>query len=149
MYLRKIPRNHLKEAEELCRNGLYEDATAEIALAFEIMLADYESSRKEPGLGSPFFFGKDMSFLSSFHLGINKIEQRTLAQFVDTVKESIEAIQHAIKIIAFGLDYKKYTKFKSLLPHIYRMRPLHNSSRFFVLGLSICCRKDSHLTITY
>jgi hypothetical protein len=114
-------RNHLKKAEELCRDALYEDATIEIALAFEKMIVDYESSKKELGLGSPFFFGKDMTFLSSFHLGISRHELSGVAKFIDNVNESIEAMQRAIKILALGLDYKKYSKFKLLLPHVYRM----------------------------
>ena len=38
-----------------------------------------------------------------------------ILQFYKT-KESIEAMQKAIKILAFGLDYRKYIKFRLLIP---------------------------------
>ena len=43
-----------------------------------------------------------------------------MANFVDNVKESIEGFQTAIKILSFGIDYKKYAKFKTLSPIIRR-----------------------------
>jgi hypothetical protein len=114
-------RNHLKKAEEFCGDAKYEDATVEIALAFDKMIFEYESSKRDFGFGSPFFFGSDMTFLSSFHIGIDMIESRKIARFVDNVKESIEAMQRAIKILALGFDYRKYSKFKLLLPHITKV----------------------------
>lgn len=114
-------REHLRKAESLSAGSQFNDATVEIALAFEKMIAEYESDKRELGFGSPFFFGKDMTFLSSFHMGLNRNEFRDIANFVDNVKESIEAMQRAVKILALGLDYRKYSKFKLLMPHISRV----------------------------
>jgi len=114
-------RDHLRNAEEFCGNAEYEDAATEIALAFEKMLSYYESNKRTIAFGSPFFFGNDMTFLSSFCLGIDRGESREIARFVDTVKESIQAMQQAIRILALGLDYRKYSKFKLLLPYISRV----------------------------
>lgn len=73
------------------------------------------------GIWVAIFFGEDMTFLSSFHMGIDWQDFREMAEFVDKVKDSIEAMQKAIKILALGLDYRKYSKFKHLLPHISRV----------------------------
>lgn len=111
-------RNHLKNAQKLCSTANYEDAASEVALAFEKMISNYESNKSEWRFDSPFFFGKDMTSFSSSRMGIDRNEFRRVAEFVDKVKDSIEAIQQAIKILALGLDYRKYSKFKLSLPHI-------------------------------
>lgn len=80
-----------------------------ISLSFEFLLRDYEQSKR-----GFFDFGKDMTFLDSFSMGLNRRDK--LSEFVDNVKESIEAMQKAVKTLAFGLDYKKYIKFGLLIP---------------------------------
>ena len=85
-----------------------------ISLSFEFLLRDYEQSKRDSFFRSPFNFGKDMTFLGSFSMGLNRRDK--LSEFIDKVKESIEAMQKAVKILAFGLDYKKYIKFRLLIP---------------------------------
>ena len=85
-----------------------------ISLSFEFLLRDYEQSKRDSFFRSPFNFGKDMAFLDSFSMGLNRRDK--LSGFIDNVKESIEAMQKAIKVLAFGLDYKKYIKFRLLIP---------------------------------
>lgn len=113
-------REHLKKAEQFLAQDSYSEATQEIALSFEKMISAYESD-KEMEFQSPFFFGKDMTFLSSSHLGIDRSDFGEFADFVDNVKESIEAMQKSIKILALGLDYKKYSKFMMHLPYVAKM----------------------------
>lgn len=55
-----------------------------------------------------------MTFLRSFHIGLRSPDK--MAEFIDSVNESIEAMRKAVKILAFGLDYKKYIKFRLLIP---------------------------------
>ena len=43
-----------------------------------------------------------------------------LGEFVDNVREAIEALQKAVKILSLGLDYKKYTRFGLLTPTVMR-----------------------------
>lgn len=114
-------RDHLKRAEQLCLKAEFENATAEIALAFEKTISSYEENKREWGRGSPFYFGEDLTFLSSFHMGIDSHGHNDLGAYVDKVKDSVEAMQRAIKILALGLDYRKYSKFKRLLPHVSRV----------------------------
>jgi len=107
-------RNKLKEAEDDLKKGDTLTALDKIAVAFEEMVQDYKT-RKTRFYGSPFYFGRRLTFLSSFFLGL---DNDRLGDFVDNVKESIEAMQEAIKILALGLDYRKYSKFRQLTPHI-------------------------------
>lgn len=130
-------RNHLRRAENLIRNSEYNDAASEIALAFEKIIFEYESDKRGLGVGSPFFFGRDMAFMSSFHMGLNRSEFPDIARFVDNVKESIEAMQQAVKILALGLDYRKYSKFKLLMPHVSRV----HSGDYVVQQVGFASRK--------
>ena len=89
-------------------------AIEKISLAFEFLLRDYESSKTDFLTNSPFFFGENTTFLSSFHMGLDRGDK--LTPFVDKTSESIGAMQKAIKILAFGFDYKKYIKFRLMIP---------------------------------
>lgn len=112
----------LQEAEEQIRNDDTLTALDNIALAFEEMIADYEDRKRTESDSSPFYFGRSMTFLTSFQLGLNRSSslhlERKLVDFVDEVTESIEAMQEAMKMLALGLEYRRYSKFKHLTPDL-------------------------------
>lgn len=115
-------RQKLKDAQGQIESGDMLAALDNIALAFAEMIADYENRKRNQYHMSPFFFGQSMTFLSSFHmrLGTGSLSspERRLGEFIDKVKESIEAMQSAIKMLALGIDYRKYSRFKMLTPHL-------------------------------
>ena len=113
-------RKKLKEAQQDAQNGDMLAALDKIALAFAEMIADYEERKRVGYHGSPFYFGRDLTFHNSFFMGLDS-GSRKLGDFVDRVKESIETMQSAIKILALGLDYRKYSKFKQLTPSLSRV----------------------------
>lgn len=109
----------ITKSENHLNNGEFSDCIENIAYAFNELLFKYEENKSNWGT-SPFFFGKSMSFMGSFSLGIDRSEMRDIAKFVDNVKESIESLQKAVKITSFGIDYKEYVKFKILTPNVSR-----------------------------
>ncbi len=114
-------RNKLVKAQVSIGGGDTLGALDEIAVAYTEMISDYEDRKRDQSLRSPFYFGRDLSFLSSFHMGLSgtlSSPERKLAEFVDRVKESLEAMQDAMKVLALGMDYRKYSKFKRLTPHV-------------------------------
>ena len=106
-------KNHILEAIEQYPDD-QEGSMLNISLAFEFLLKDYETSKSEFPWRSPFFVGKSFSFNSSFFLKIDS--KNPVAKFVDDTKETIESMQKIIRILAFGLNYKKYIKFRLLIP---------------------------------
>jgi len=115
-------RQRLKDAQGQIQSGDTLAALDNIALAFTEMIADYEDRKRNQYHMSPFFFGQSMTFLDSFFMGLSRSSsERKLGEFVDKVKESIEAMQSAIKMLALGIDYRKYSKFKMLTPHLTRV----------------------------
>lgn len=107
----------LEEAENGLASKNYELCIEKSAVAFDVLLISYEQSKTSYLRNSPFFFGKRMSFNSSFFMGV---KDSKMTDFIDNVKSSVEAMQSAIKIISLGLDYKQYVKFSLLTPSITR-----------------------------
>lgn len=107
-------KNYLKESIN-SRDSDPKKAMESFSLAFEFLLRDYESSKTSRFGRSPFFFGKSMTFLDSFFMK-EEMTGRKMEEFVDKVKESIESMQKAVKILAFGFDYRKYIRFFLIIP---------------------------------
>lgn len=112
-------KNNLKEAEHLLEENEIEDSLDKVALAFALLIDDYESRKIGEFGRSPFFFGKSLTFLSSSYMGIERGQVGNLVDFIDKVKESVEALQDVVKILSLGVDYRRYAKFRLLTPHIY------------------------------
>lgn len=64
----------------------------------------------------PLLFWQEHDFSKQF-LGQSSWK---LGEFIDTTKESIEALQEAVKMLSFGLDYRRYAKFWFLSPSVLR-----------------------------
>lgn len=118
-------RKKLTEAQEQIQAGDTTSAAINIAVGFKEMIADYENRKRSTFGNSPFYFGRQMTFLSSFFMGLGRGSasdtERKLADFVDQAKESIEAMQNAIKMLSLGLDYRKFSRFQWLTPRVERM----------------------------
>jgi hypothetical protein len=114
-------RKRLTQAEKCIGQGRTLEALDDIAIAYDEMIRDYETRKSGESYRSPFFFGQDLRFHSSFFMGLDTHSgstERRLAEFVDRVGESVEAMQGAMKVLALGIDYRKYTRFQMLTPHL-------------------------------
>lgn len=106
------------ESQHAFENKDYELCIEKISIAFHELLYSYEKTKSGNFRYSPFFFGKDFHFDSSFFMGV---KDRDMAKFIDNVRESITSIQDAIKITSLGIDYRKFVKFKLLTPSVHKM----------------------------
>ncbi len=113
-------KNNLKEAAQLLEQNEIEESLDKVALAFTQLIDDYESRKTGQFGRSPFFFGESLTFLSSFSMDIDRSQVRKFADFIDKVKESVEALQDAVKILSLGINYRRYVKFRMLTPIITR-----------------------------
>jgi hypothetical protein len=114
----KDVKKYLIESQQALHLGNNEICIENSAIAFSHLLYTYEDNKIGGYVNSPFHFGGDLTFSSS-HYMIFKNDKK-MAHFIDTVKDSIQKIQLAIKITSFGIDYKKYAKFKLLTPNVTR-----------------------------
>jgi hypothetical protein len=108
-------KNDLRKAEELMNASKFGESLRNVAIAFVKLIDDYENRKRDKWGRSPFSFGENMTFMTSFHLKVGG----DMGDFIDASKESIEALKEAVKIIGFGIDYKRYGMFKWLTPHVY------------------------------
>lgn len=106
----------LAKAQSLLEEGKIEDSLDNVALAFAQLVDGYEKSKKDIFGRSPFFFGERLHFLTSFFMHI----EGDLGRFIDRVRDSVEALQEAMKLLSLGLDYRKYARFRLLTPIILR-----------------------------
>jgi hypothetical protein len=114
-------KNNLKEAMQLLEQNKIEESLDKVALAFTQLIDDYENRKRGQFGRSPFFIGEDLTFLGSSSItGTDKSRAGKLADFIDKVKESVEALQKAVKILSLGIDYRRYVRFRLLIPQIYR-----------------------------
>ena len=141
------PKNLLKQAKENFENGLIDKSLESLALSFEYLISDYEESKKDELNRSPFFFGEPMTNLKSFYLGGIINEDRKIKKFVDKVSKSIEEIQKAIKILSFGIDYKKYAKFQSIVPYV--VFSINNEPIFYVREGMTLSKEDLEFCINF
>lgn len=111
-------RNHLVQAERLLAQGDLQAALVEVALSFQIMLDDYIMTHRGRSFKPLFEFGDNMTFVSSARLRIDRAtrEGYEWAKFVDGVLRYIRDSREALTVMAIGLDYRRYARFRSLTP---------------------------------
>jgi hypothetical protein len=105
--------------------GRFFEATAALAIGFEQLLYDYEDSKQYGGRRSAFTLLPTFGLSSSGSLGLSlsgrtPAPERRMAEFVDAVGSTFQAVERAIKLIALGVDYRRYTRFRSLTPTAMR-----------------------------
>jgi hypothetical protein len=104
-------RTRLQNATQLAKSDLRK-AAEEVAIGFESLLANYERSKSRHGR-SPFLFGE--------HLRVPFTQMsRDLEDFLRNLTNSMEAVQQAIRVLSFGIDFRMYTKFRLLTPYVFR-----------------------------
>ncbi len=80
------------------------------------MIKDYEKS-KTIHRKSPFSFG-DFNNHGYYHY---KTTDRELRDVMKKVTDSIQSMQEALKIFSLGVDYKRYIKFKMIVPEFVQI----------------------------
>ena len=109
-------RTNLQEATELMKGGKFNDAIDKITTAFLKLINDYEA-RKEAWFGrSPFSFGT--SFNSADIDSETTVNDRRLKKFLEKLRDTVDKLQSATRILSLGLDYARYSRFRLLTPSI-------------------------------
>jgi hypothetical protein len=75
-----------------------------VAVAFAELIADYETKVAKIG-GSPFDYTELFPVFDKSKIGAE------LERFIDATEAALEKLSEAVKIIGFGLDYRRYAKF--------------------------------------
>jgi len=108
-------RELLMKAKNYFDSGLIKDALENTALSFIYLISDYEKS-KLTYHRSPFFIGESMTSLESRIR--DQTLRRNLGDIISKLTKSITAIQEVMEILCIGINYRKYVKFKTIVPDV-------------------------------
>lgn len=103
-------RTHLRNADEMAEKGMIEEALSELALGFFEVVSSYEESQKDEFGRSPYGFGTHFW------------RTENLREFGIDLSEINDAVRHlceAMRVIALGLDYRRYVRFSTLTPEVF------------------------------
>ena len=108
-------RDSLREAQELIARGDGASAVNPIAFAYSEMIADYTDRKRERPGRDQFDFSSRIPSLQSLHSTLPTVEA-----FARETKRAIEDMQDAMRVLALGIDYRKYARFERLTPKVLR-----------------------------
>jgi hypothetical protein len=103
-------KSKLVEANGNMERDEISNALLNIAIAFQEIIRDYEDERAELYRKAPFEFAREEYLRSSTNYVIDA-EQKDLVG-------TIVSLQNAIRIIALGIDFQRYSRFKSMTPGV-------------------------------
>jgi hypothetical protein len=106
----------LKEAQSVVASDP-QTAAAGAAAAYGEMVQYHRLLHSDGVYPSPFCFGKDLTFYSSFHMNL---DGGPLAEYIDRMRESVDLMRGAMETLTLGIDYLKYARFKSLVPAVHK-----------------------------
>jgi hypothetical protein len=112
----KEAREQLQEAHR-CWNTNAADPSVQncLALALAHLLSGYQRDARDGSWTSFVTIAPSMSPLSTSRL---RGQDKELAKFLERTSDSIDSLNAAVSIMALGLDYRRYTRFRTLTPTV-------------------------------
>ena len=112
-------RRDLLRAESLAKENDFDKAAEAVAIAFQRLIDE------SPGQTSnPFFLNPLLLKAKTAHLLHSKSAQSTdgigLMKFANGVEEAIDEIRDEFRVLAAGVNYRKYARFRRSTPRIIR-----------------------------
>lgn len=130
-------RERLKKAEALSAGGDPLGATDEIAVAYEMLIDGYSKEKTTQHHQDLYSFGPSVNLLSDRRLRIRDPQVSGLKEYADSVQATLRRMQETIRILALGIDFRKYMRFMSNLPTVtqtmdgkYRVNRIIRSSEW-------------------
>ncbi len=106
-------RQHLEDAQTNLNAGKLEDAMTELKLAFDRLIHDYEQRKAwHPGKS---LFSTKPSFAPSQH------SMRDHGKDMERVVEWLESLDGWVKMLALGVDMRRYAHFEAHTPVVHHM----------------------------
>lgn len=118
----------LRDAETQVRKGDYTEALALLSEAFDELLSDYANRKRTSHNSTAYSFGPEHGLDRSATHRIAKIDP-TFDRHIEAITDSVGHMQRAMKVLAVGLDYRRYARFEMLLPQINRFIDGHQEVR--------------------
>jgi tetratricopeptide (TPR) repeat protein len=107
-------------AEAHAKKGEYVEALGELSKAFQVLLQDYAERKRIGDSATPYTFGSDFVFARHVPREVKKKYGESLGRFLGQLYDTVTAMQEAMKVMAVGIDYRRYARFSMLTPVIHR-----------------------------
>jgi len=109
----------VRDSGTCARQGDYVEALALLSEALDDLLDDYADRKRTRYKRSAFSFGPESAF-SEFDLREFDKVDRKLGRQIMALTDAAYEVQNAIRVIAVGLDYRRYARFDMLVPVVFR-----------------------------
>ena len=106
----------LRDAEAHAGRGDHIEALALLSEAFDGLLDDYADRKRGADGSSPYMWLPRWGFS---RMPLNRRDHDPkLVERTDHAFTALESLQRAMRVLAMGLDYRRYARFDLLVPHI-------------------------------
>jgi hypothetical protein len=112
----KEARQLVVEAQSLRKDGKFDEAATALAKSFEEMTGAYRQRSRKGGFRSPYQFGPNMRH-TAFDLRGLPPGSRAVKSMTD-MAEAVSAMQTALRVMALGIDFRRYSEFKAMVPSL-------------------------------
>lgn len=106
-------RHFLEKSQTHLSNNEYEDAINNASRAFSCLIRDYMNDHRVNSRNSMFSLLEEVERSESRH-GFDK--DNLLIEF-DTIHKSLKNLEYIIMLIGFGIDFRRFITFESLVPN--------------------------------
>jgi hypothetical protein len=105
----------LRNAEDRAAEGDYIEALALLSETFYYLINDYDNRKRTSAASTAYSFGPQLGPGFSSAKSIPGINSQLGAQ-LDTIMRAVPPMRQAIRVLALGLDYRRYARFEMLAP---------------------------------
>jgi hypothetical protein len=109
----------LQYAEAQVGRGDYTEALAQLSHAFDELLRDYAKRKRTSDNSTAYSFGPEHGLGGFAVHRIPKIDP-AFDRHIEAITDAVGQMQRAMKVLAVGLDYRRYARFAMLAPRIDR-----------------------------
>ncbi len=147
-YIKYNPaKKYLKDAEVDILEENYHKVSSDLSMAFDVLINDYINEK----LGEKYFveygaysifskkINQDPYFMAFQNLTNLSQNSNPLTQFANELEKQIDAIRETLKINTLNIDYRKFIKFRKLVPPPYRTV---NGKSYFSLPEKMSTKDD-------
>jgi hypothetical protein len=120
----EVVRDRLTKAQELNSTGEITAALSEVAIAFEALFDQFTWKALEER--SIYI----QAFTPRRFASVKQAASSELAQFASTIDDAIDALHKQVRLLSFGIDYRRYLRFRGLTPIVHLM----NDRQYHVFG---------------